>query len=94
MTEQQVHALAERDVEIAGAAGLHARPAADFAAAAARFDSAILVIKGERRADAKSVLLLLTLDVRQGDRVTIRAEGGDAEQAVAALARLVDPVAA
>ena len=84
--------VAQREVEVLGAAGLHARPATDFAAAAARFDSAILVIKGERRADAKSVLLLLTLDVRHGDRVTIRAEGDDAEQAVAALARLVEPV--
>ena len=86
--------VAQRKVEVTGAAGLHARPATEFAAAAARFDSAILVIKGERRADAKSVLLLLTLDVRQGDRVTIHAEGGDAEPAVAALARLLEPVPA
>ena len=71
-------------------AGLHARPAADFAAAAARFASDIRLGRGDREADAKSVLLLLTLDVRQGDRVVVSAEGPDAEEAVEALCRLVE----
>ena len=81
--------MVRREVDVTAPAGLHARPAADFAATAARFGSDIRVRTGDREADAKSVLLLLTLDVRQGDRVLVTAEGDDAEEAVEALCRLV-----
>lgn len=79
-----------RDVEVRGAAGLHARPAADFATTAARFRSDIHVVKAGTEVDAKSVLMLLTLDVRQGDRVIVTANGPDAEQAVDTLAHLLE----
>ncbi|MGZ4119448.1 MAG: HPr family phosphocarrier protein [Actinomycetota bacterium] len=79
-----------RDVEVRGAAGLHARPAADFATAAARFRSDIRVLKAGKEVDAKSVLLLLTLDVRQGDRVIVSADGPDAEVAVDTLAKMLE----
>jgi phosphotransferase system HPr (HPr) family protein len=82
--------VVRREVDVTAPAGLHARPAAEFAATAARFESDIQLRRGDREADAKSVLLLLTLDVRQGDRVVITAEGPDAEDAVAALSRLVE----
>jgi phosphotransferase system HPr (HPr) family protein len=78
------------EVEVMGAAGLHARPAAEFSAAAARFSSDITVRKGEQIADAKSVLLLLTLDIRQSDRIVIRADGPDAATAVQTLARMAE----
>ena len=79
-----------REVDVTAPAGLHARPAAEFAATAARFDSDIRVRRGDREADAKSMLLLLTLDVRQGDRVVITAEGVDADVAVETLCALVE----
>jgi phosphotransferase system HPr (HPr) family protein len=81
--------IVEREVKAEGAAGLHARPAAAFAARAATFRSTITVHKGQMVADATSPLLLLTLDVRQGDRVVVRADGPDAHAAVETLARLV-----
>ncbi len=74
---------------MAGELGLHARPAAEFARSASRFASEVRVAKGGREADAKSVLLVLTLDVRRGDRVRLSASGPDAESAVEELARLV-----
>ena len=78
----------ECSVRVKGVAGLHTRPAAAFAARAAGFRSVITVHKGEMMVDAKSPLLLLTLDVRQGDRIVISADGPDAEAAVETLARL------
>ncbi len=77
-----------REVTVAGVAGFHARPAAAFAAAATRFTCDISVHKGGQTADAKSVLLLLTLDVRQGDRIVIRADGHDAQAAVDTLSQM------
>ncbi|HJT38315.1 MAG TPA: HPr family phosphocarrier protein, partial [Actinomycetota bacterium] len=79
----------EREVEVTGELGLHARPAAEFATAAARYTSDVRVAKGDREVDAKSVLLVLTLDVRHADHVTLRARGADADRAVEELGRLV-----
>lgn len=81
----------ERDVAVMGELGLHARPAVEFAEAAARFDARITVSKGARDADAASVLMILTLDVRQGDRIHLRADGPQAEEAIEQLTALVSP---
>ena len=78
-------------VDLEAAAGLHARPAAALAETATRFRSNIHVRHGEREVDAKSVLMLLSLDVRQGDSIEITADGPDADDAVAALSALVHP---
>jgi len=70
--------------------GLHARPAALFIQTAKQFDSNITVTHGEREANAKSILSMLTLGADQGAVITVHAEGEDAEQALAALEALVE----
>lgn len=72
------------------AAGLHARPASMFVQLAKRYAAAITVRNGERQANAKSIVQVLTLGAKQGVAITIQAEGDDSEQAVAALKGLVD----
>ncbi len=69
--------------------GLHARPAALFVQTAARFKCSIKVTVGERTANAKSILSVLTLGAGQGTVLAIHAEGEDADQALAALGALV-----
>lgn len=70
--------------------GLHARPAAQFVRTAKQFNSDVKVTHGEREANAKSILGVLTLGANQGAVVTICAEGDDAEQALAALEALIE----
>jgi phosphotransferase system HPr (HPr) family protein len=70
--------------------GLHARPAALFVQAANQFNCDIKVTHGEREANAKSILGVLTLGAEQGAVITIRAEGEDADQALAELKALVE----
>lgn len=70
--------------------GLHARPAALFVQTAKRFASEIIVCHGERRANAKSILSVLTLGAGQGAALTLQAEGDDAAEALAALQALVE----
>ncbi len=70
--------------------GLHARPAASFVQTAKQFESSIIVTHGEREANGKSILKVLTLGAEQGATITIRAEGKDADQALAALERLIE----
>lgn len=70
--------------------GLHARPAALFVQTAKKFNCDIAATCGERQANAKSILNVLTLGANQGAVISIRAEGDDATQALEALEALVE----
>lgn len=65
-------------------AGFHARPAGQFVKEAGAFASAITVINGEKSAEAGSILSLLGLGIRQGDRFEVIIEGADQEAAALA----------
>lgn len=77
--------MAEKETTIGPKEGLHARPAAQFVKTAKGFESEITIHKGDRRANAKSSLNIMTLGAKHGDQVVIRAQGKDAEEAVEAL---------
>lgn len=66
-------------------AGFHARPAGQFVKEAGAFASAITVINGEKNAEAGSILSLLGLGIRQGDRFEVIIEGTDQEAAALAV---------
>jgi phosphotransferase system HPr (HPr) family protein len=68
--------------------GLHARPATNFVGLAQQFNSEVVLIKGERQANAKSILSLMTLNIQANDIVTIQAAGVDEDDAVEALLAL------
>ncbi len=69
--------------------GLHARPAAVLANISKRFDSEILLLKGDQQANSKSVVALMALEVGQGDKVQVTARGSDADAAVETLSQLL-----
>jgi phosphocarrier protein HPr len=76
-------------VEIVNPTGLHARPGTAFVKRARDFQSAIMVIKGDRRGNGKSLLSLLKVGISMGDHVIIEADGPDEDFAVDALVELV-----
>ncbi len=69
--------------------GLHARPASLFVQTAHRFNASIQALSRGRQAQASSITAVLSLGARQGDTLTIRASGPEAEQALDALSTLV-----
>ena len=75
---------------INNAVGLHARPAALFVQTAKQYTSTISVRNGERKANAKSMVQVLTLGAKQGTELLILAEGDDADQALTALQELIE----
>ncbi len=70
-------------------AGLHARPAGLVVQTAERFQAHIRASGHGKEADATSIFDLLSLSLRQGETVTMRASGVDAQAALAALSELV-----
>ena len=81
--------MEERETIVGSEEGLHARPAKEFVQKARQFGSEIKVIKGKREANAKSPMKLMTLGAKKDEKITIRAVGDDAEEAVNALVELV-----
>jgi phosphocarrier protein len=76
-------------VTITNPLGLHARAAARFVHAAAKFVSQVRVTAGSRVMDGKSVMGLLLLAAARGTEILISADGPDEVEAVDALCRLV-----
>lgn len=83
--------MAERRVAVANADGLHARPAALFVKAVNSAGLPVTIGKpdADGHADARSILAVLSLDVRSGDVVVLRADGDGAEAALDQLAALL-----
>jgi phosphotransferase system HPr (HPr) family protein len=79
-----------RVIVIQNAQGLHARPAEMFARLAQKFRSRIELVRETHRVEAKNIMELLTLGAAQGTELTLEADGDDAQEAVDALARLVE----
>lgn len=77
-----------RTVTVVNERGIHARPASKLAQLAGRFAADIEVRNGAVRANAKSVLGVMTLAAGFGCQLEITAEGADAEAALDALCDL------
>lgn len=80
----------EREIEVKNETGLHARPASMFVNLAGTFKSRIELqrLGEEDRYNAKSIIMLLSLGLEQGERALLSAEGEDEKEAVEALAEL------
>ena len=74
--------------------GLHARPASHLAEVANDFASECLLtnLRTGSVANLKSVLAIISTDVRQGDECTVQVRGSDEQAAHAALCRFVEQV--
>ncbi|MFH1903965.1 MAG: HPr family phosphocarrier protein [bacterium] len=79
----------KRIVVIKNTLGLHARPAALFVQLANKFQSEIFVEKKEQKVNGKSIMGIMTLAAGKGQKITITADGNDAEEAVKALEKLL-----
>lgn len=80
----------EKEVTVQNQVGLSARPATFFIQKANCFKSSIWIEKEERRANAKSLLGVLSLGIDGGTTVKVIAAGPDEEQAVEELVKLVN----
>lgn len=76
-------------VTIENKLGLHARAATQLVQLANQFDATVTLQKGDKEANADSVLGLMMLESHKGEQVTVISEGPDAEGALKAIAALI-----
>lgn len=65
--------------------GIHARPAGDLVKAIKNFESAITISKDGKSADAKRIFGVMGLAAKQGQEITMTAEGADEDAAIEAI---------
>ena len=70
--------------------GLHARAAALLVKAANQFISNVSLEKDGLEVNGKSIMGILMLAATKGTRITLKAEGKDAEQAIETLGKLIE----
>lgn len=77
--------MKQLNIVIQNPTGLHARPAKIFVNTAKQFQSDIRVQHGAKKANAKSLISMLTLGVEAGTEISILVDGSDEEAALMAL---------
>ena len=82
--------MAEIQLLIRNQLGLHARACALFVKTASRFRSEIMVSRDGVVVNGKSIMGVMMLAAEEGSTIELKAEGPDADEAVAALQELVD----
>ncbi len=81
--------MPERTVQVLNAHGIHARPAAEIVKTAARYQAEITIVRDELEVNGKSIMGVMMLAAECGATLCLRAEGGDAEAALDALATVI-----
>ena len=81
--------MAERTVQIVNKNGLHARPAAEIVKTAGKFSSDVTIVRDDLEVNGKSIMGVMMLAAECGATITLRAQGPDADDAIAAIASLV-----
>lgn len=79
-----------RELAIINQRGLHARASAKFVKCAESFDADITVSRDGMSVPATSIMGLMMLGAAMGTSISVVASGPQAEEALAALAQLVE----
>ena len=81
--------MVEITIKLTNAAGLHARPAAQFVQKAASFKSKVKVSGNNKVADGKSILAVMGMGIKENNEIIITVEGPDEVQCVDGLQELI-----
>lgn len=74
-----------REIVIKNSSGLQSKSAAKFIQKASNYKSNVWIVKDERKANAKSLLGVLSLGIAPGTKLVITIEGEDETEAAADL---------
>ena len=82
--------FAEATTVIKNSRGIQANPCSLFVSTANKFNSKIQLTAKGKTVDAKSILMVTSMELVRETEVTISAKGSDASEAVKSLVELID----
>ena len=77
--------MTKKEVEIRLENGLEARPVALLVQTASQFDSSVYIESGSAKVNAKSIMGMMTLVLKAGEKVLVIADGKDELAAATAI---------
>ena len=77
----------EMVVQIAG--GLEARPIAVLVQVASQFESSIYLEADGKRVNAKSIMGMMTMTLKAGEKMVVEAKGADEEAAIEGIEKYI-----
>ncbi|NBI07401.1 HPr family phosphocarrier protein [Senegalia massiliensis] len=78
------------EIELTNETGLHARPASLFIREASKYTSDIVVVKDGTEYNGKSIMGILSMGATKGDKLNIKIDGSDEEEAYEGLKNLFE----
>ncbi len=82
--------MATAVVTVVNKFGLHARPATKLVNIASKSQAEVFLQKGELRINAKSILGVIMLEVKQGEQLTVTVIGEGEEETLDQIIKLVE----
>ena len=79
----------EKKVMIQNETGIHARPASMLVEEASSYEADVELVKDGEAVNAKSIMGVMSLGIKQSTEIIVRAEGADAKEAVKAVVKLI-----
>lgn len=71
-----------KEVEIRIAGGLEARPIAVLVQVASQYESSVYLETEGKRVNAKSIMGMMTLALKAGEKIVVEATGADEKEAI------------
>ncbi len=82
--------MVRKDFIIKNEVGLHARPASELCALCKKFESGITINATKKPFNPKSVISILTAEIKKGSEITVEIDGADEENAMNELTTFFD----
>ena len=82
--------MIKKPVKIQLSEGLDARPIALLVQEASQYSSSVYIEVDQKQVNAKSIMAVMSLGVKQGNEITITADGADEEEAIAEIQKVLE----
>ncbi|MBE1444496.1 HPr family phosphocarrier protein [Paenibacillus sp. OAS669] len=82
----------QKEFTIANPLGIHSRPAGDVMKKAKSFPCDVFITKAEKRVNAKSIVGVLALEMRCGDKVIVETKGEQEQEALDAIGAMLESI--
>lgn len=84
--------MIKKTIEIKLPHGLEARPVAELVQVASKYDSTVYIEVQDKKVNAKSIMGMMTLNLKSGETVDVITEGSDESAAITDMANYLEGV--